>query len=501
LDKIKEIYWDPLDWILKYNDKWICTTFFWEKESNVDLEDIKIKEREIVDIIKKIDWIKEDLINKEWIPQNLKKIYIKSLESLKNKFLIFQNALRIEWEKSWYPLSNKERNNYSSKVLNIQKEVYWEKVSDTPGEVESILNKLHDLFEKEKIKLKDEEEKLFNKFLEESDKKFWFDYVVKEIKVSAEKKDSIVEEKNIDKRKLKKISKEIIDFYKNHFWEWNTDLKNRNIIEQSDISSLNISWTKQEFRVPQKYENVDKKKITQVVASHEIEQHILSRDVNNRILWKWFSAWRYDFITEWVAKINEDIALWKVESLEDIKKLKEKPTIGIIWVFVCENYNYEDAVKIITIYNKLLSKDDDEKCRKKAIDIVKRRKRFVSYDLPWSSIKDTLYQRGKNWVIDYLTEDWTLEIAIKRYKDLNSFRFWPEELKYIDKIKKELDVKEDKLTYSLFIGRILHDKLNKWKWSAKNYLREMNLSKKDITFNSKRELINILKQLKEDNNQ
>jgi hypothetical protein len=48
----------------------------------------------------------------------------------------------------------------------------------------------------------------------------------------------------------------------------------------------------------------------------------------------------------------------------------------------------------------------------------------------------------------------------------------------------------------LFIGRIIHDKLNKWKWSAKKYLQEMNLNHQKITISSKKELIKILQMLK-----
>lgn len=409
--------------------------------------------------------------------------------------MMFQNALWIEGEKSWYVLSNEDRKKYADEVLDLQKIIYGEKVSENPKEVKDIMSKLHELFIKESNKLTDKETDFFKDFLDKSDMQFWFSYVFKdEEKESVNKKDWEIEIKNIDKLKLKNISKNIVSFYKNHFEKQNTDLKNRNIVEQSGIDSINISWMKEEFRIPEKYADVSSKKITQVVASHEIEQHILSWDNNNRILWKGFTTWRFDFITEGVAKINEDIALGKVNSIEDLKKLKEGVSIWIIWVFVCENYNYEDAVKILTIYNRLSSKDDEEKCKKKAIDIVKRRKRFVPYNMPWSSIKDTLYQRWKNRVIDYLTEDGSLETAIKRYKDLNTFKFWPEELKYINEIKKELNVNDENLIYSLFIGRVLQDKLSKWKWSAKEYLSEMNLNKKEIDFKTKRELIKILNQ-------
>jgi hypothetical protein len=54
--------------------------------------------------------------------------------------------------------------------------------------------------------------------------------------------------------------------------------------------------------------------------------------------------------------------------------------------------------------------------------MVKRRKRFVPYNIPGSSIKDALYQRGKDRVKKYLTENDSLEIALERYKNLNIFK-------------------------------------------------------------------------------
>jgi hypothetical protein len=496
LEKIKEEYADPLDGILKY-ENWVCTTFFGKTENKIILEDIQKKEIEIINTIEVLEKIKQDIIKKKEIPINLKKIYIESINSLIKKFSMFQHSLRIEWEKSWYSLSDSERKIHSKKVLNLQKEIYWEPVSENKEETDDILEKLHNVFEKNQQKLDDDEKNIFWTFLNESNSKFNFKYNKKVTEEKKEIEEKWNEIKNINKAKIKTISNGIIDFYKSHFWEENTTLKDWNIREQNWIDSLNVSGIYQELRIPENYEDVWEKKITQTVISHEIEQHLLWWDSNNRFLWKGFTSWRYDFISEWLAKINEDIASWKINSFEDLKNLKEKPTIWIIWVFICENYNYENAVKIITIYNKLTSKDDNEKCKKKAIDIVKRRKRFVPYNLPWSSIKDTLYQRGKDRVKKYLTEDNSLEIALEKYKNLNIFKFWPEELKYIEEIKKELNIEENSAYFTLFIGRILHDKLNKGKWSAKNYLEEMNLNHQKVTISSKKELINILQMLKE----
>ncbi|MDR0650928.1 MAG: hypothetical protein LBG59_06080 [Candidatus Peribacteria bacterium] len=52
---------------------------------------------------------------------------------------------------------------------------------------------------------------------------------------------------------------------------------------------------------------------------------------------------------------------------------------------------------------------------------MRRIKRFISHELPGASLKDTSYSRGKNRVIDYLTDygkDTTPETIMQRYRNL-----------------------------------------------------------------------------------
>lgn len=509
LEKIKEAFADPLDGLLKYDENWICTTFFWNKKSRISITKkyIDNKEKEIYDIIQQIEQIETWLKSNENVPWILKKVYSKSLQAMKNKFLMFKSAVWIEWEKSGYKLTDQEREEYSKQVADLQVKIYWERVSDNKNEVNGILYNLHTLFNENKDKLNGEYRKIFEKFLEDSDKNHWFMYTKKDVVTKINGNENGTQERNISPEKMEIISRSIIDFYKNFFWEKHSDLKDWKVVEQDEADALNVSWIREELWIPSKYDNVDNDKITQVVIAHEIEQHLLQWDNTNRILWKWFSCGKFDWISEWVAQINEDIASGKVNSLQDLKWLKDDAGIWNISVFICENYNYEDAVKILTAYYILTSNDDHEKCEENAKKNVKRRKRFVPYNMPWASLKDTLYQRWKNRVIDYLTEDDSLEKTIERYKDLNTFKFWPEELKYIDKIKEELNVKDEDLIYPLFIWRILHDKLNKWKWSINEYLTyfqkendktwevwlsHMKLNPEKITWKTKRQLAEIL---------
>jgi hypothetical protein len=116
--------------------------------------------------------LKTSLTSHQDIPQSIQKAYLKSLDSLQEKLSMFQNALRIEAEKSGYVLSEEQRSLYSSKVMQLQKHIYGECVSDTPTEVEGVLLKLHQLYEKHKEHLTAEDLSIFSTFLEKSDQKF-----------------------------------------------------------------------------------------------------------------------------------------------------------------------------------------------------------------------------------------------------------------------------------------------------------------------------------------
>jgi hypothetical protein len=219
-------------------------------------------------------------------------------------------------------------------------------------------------------------------------------------------------------------------------------------------------------------------------------------------LGKGFTTGSYDFIAEGLAMINEDISTGKINSLEDLKNDKGGPTRGIISVFIAENTTYQESLPLFEVYKKFEDLEDQKESTSKeikdfAITRATRAKRFVPYDRPGASVKDTLYQRGKNRVIDYLTEDNSLQSAIEKYKELNTFKFGPQELALIKEIKAELHITDDQLVFPLFIGRVLADKLAHKKGSLTHYLDEMNLDNKDITLSAKRDLISILQHLRE----
>ncbi len=499
LETTKEGYSDPLDGVLTYNNKGICTTFF-SGEKEITLNDIQQKEQEIKDKIQALEKLFND-VNESPIQPNLKWIYLNSILWVKNKFKMFQSAIRLEASKSWYILDEKIKQEKTTEVTHLQEKIYGARVSNTPEERNVIMQRLLEKFEKNKNKLTDQEQSTYQRFLNTIEQKYGT--IKKNTTNENDTEDQIKDEsdlikkhkndKVISKEKLKEYSNKILNIYKTHFIK-NNNIPNPN--RKADIDpekkALYLS-SKENLAIPESYENITKEKFTKVVIGHEIEQHLLWRNNTNRLLGEWFMGNWYDLLSEWVAKINESIASWEINGLEDLEKLKEKPGLWIIGIFVCENYNYEDSVEILRIFHKLGKRKDEAECLKKATDMVKRRKRFFDYSLPGSSIKDTLYDRGKNRVIDYITKDKDIKTAVWKYKDLNFGKLWKEELEIIPELKKELWINDTQVLQTLMISRILNDKLTKGKWSAREYSNPLGMKKLDIS--TKRQLIEVLKDI------
>lgn len=97
-----------------------------------------------------------------------------------------------------------------------------------------------------------------------------------------------------------------MDFYKSYFQS--PELNRWKVVEQENTSALNISGTNEVLNIPENYEATDNNKITQTIIGHEIEQHLFHWVNNNKLLGTGFTSRKYNFITEGLAKLNEDIA-------------------------------------------------------------------------------------------------------------------------------------------------------------------------------------------------
>ncbi len=103
------------------------------------------------------------------------------------------------------------------------------------------------------------------------------------------------------------------------------------------------------------------------------------------------------------------------------------------------------------IYYKMQGIQDPIIRKDAASKYLQRKKRFVARDLPGASIKDTLYSRGKNRVIDYLLEASSREESMQRYGDLNILKIGPDLVAELPNIKKELNISEDNIIKPLFL--------------------------------------------------
>jgi hypothetical protein len=61
-------------------------------------------------------------------------------------------------------------------------------------------------------------------------------------------------------------------------------LRHWEVIEDKGNNSLSISGMCEQLRIPTTYSNVSSQKITEIVAAHEIEQHLLQWVNNNAFL-------------------------------------------------------------------------------------------------------------------------------------------------------------------------------------------------------------------------
>lgn len=299
-------------------------------------------------------------------------------------------------------------------MLDSQRIIYGTPVKENPEEVANCYHALQSLFTEKQGKLNHEEIQLFSQFLGEIKEEYQLsDNTIPKKSPKASRSDG---EKKFEQAQIKALSHQIMNFYTSYFQS--PELNRWKVKEQRNSSALNISGTYEILNIPEKYEATNHNKVTQTIIGHEIEQHLFHWVNNNKPLGTGFTSGKYDFISEGVAKLNEDLVSGKLSKLEDLPLLKEGASIGLIGVFICERLPFDDAVKILKSYFKMKGNEDAE-AEKKAITTVQRRKRFVAKNLPGSSIKDTLYQRGKNRVIDYLLEEGTLQGAIERYKNLN----------------------------------------------------------------------------------
>lgn len=463
-DKIKYISWSKLLYHTventinekKHSIHYLSKRFF----GNNDITQNTIAETvAILQITIDSFWdLKKEIANSN-VEQFQKDFLIKRIDEAILKCEFAKKATFFEAEKSWYTisignnefkvsnkdsdkkfLSMEQKNQYLTDMNDLQTKIYGPKITDTPKEKNIVFSILQDLYEKNKDNLDNDEQILFQKFLE----KFNFDY----IKVDTTPPD-FLEWDPIEVSKIMKATDHIRNnFYNNVSWKqeqpkWRTGYA--------------VYWQNKTREYPDKEKDLFKKLF--IAIGHEDAGHMLRGDnqIKNWLVIPW--AW-YEYIEEGITKLNEGLLKYNLDTYQNI------PSDTFIWVFIWENYNYQDTYSLLRIIKKMKIKGEitdeiDKKLSEQANNLAQRVKGYYPWDDVWSNRKDVIYFRWENILVDYLKSlPNDLERSLFYHKLLEA------KVSFSDIIAMDdfLADKKDVLNYNKMVDKILYLKLKNGTW-------------------------------------
>lgn len=501
LDTILENMWnilspysELLDWEIKYNtiihnntSYKIAESFFGDKiVTPITKNDIILFLDKIAILQDKLKQIEYDVIQKLQNKPLTLQLFQDSFFELENKIKLLKIAVYSEAVKWWYKLTAQELEIYNSSIKDSLT-VFGNSVSENLDEVQFILGKVFQDIDKEQRKniknrnITDEELSILKDSVNFIKHETWY---------SLTQNKKIIVWIKIDKNISSIEKKDQIELYtsmmENEFNDNNILSYNWKIITHNSWNS-SVDQRKEEFKIPSEEKQSTINLATALwTYTHEFGKHVVSAYNTNKFLWKGFKWANYLETEEWLASIFTGLASWKVSSLNDLSKLIEKPTIWDICILISEHYNLKDTLKIINIYKQLIwSKLNIE-------DLVYRRKRFIHPDFKWASPKDMAYTRWKNKVIYYLQSFNSEEEILNAVHDLNTFKLNIKDRYLLPWLKKELNIEEDCLMKSNFIGLLIAQQLGIWlQWLKENTLW-FDILTKNISDNTKKTALDII---------
>lgn len=439
----KSGFTSPMGWILKYikneDDLYINQDFFeWKNEvfqNDIDelIEIFDVKLSEIKNLKKEVH--DSDLKEVE------KKFLINALNSAWLKYIIFKSAVFLEAEKAGFILREEQRAFYLRRVNKLQGIVYWPKISSVDSEKNSVLYELVNLYEDNKSKLDEWEQSKYLEYL----KILWYTWLNKTININLgieENKDDLLNV-FLSKDKIIELFEMLIDLYDLKWWTFFVDDKVWNFSVKKEKKQIILPWLK--------LENTSLKRILQLF-DHEVWVHAIrwynsSKTLNTNGDW-------YLEVEEWIATFTE------LMFDEKIDNISVKPTEHHLTTYVAENLNFEDTVKFLELYYKLLKPKNTsyDDIKKEALDKTLRVKRFVSFKEPWANRKDVSYTRWQTQVVEYFqnSDD---ETRLQFLKDFYFAKLSFEDIWLVKEFKESLWIDENELKYPLWIGKILYKKL------------------------------------------
>lgn len=519
INKIKPLI-ETLWWALTYKKvEWssniISTKFFNSNQDNIWQADIDNVLMFIHQANEKFN-ILQDELDKELsfntaqsgILSNLIKSSILNLTKIKY-------AVYIEAEKWWYILNEQKRNNCLKKIEEIDTILYWNKVSDSPNEVNIIINYFHSLLETNWDELSNCEKEKRTSLLNDFPISSKINYNIDNNIFPKEKFENIkiIDFAHIIKKTfdIYDIGTIIIDIDKKHDnvkvtddtlcipesldqYEINQIYKQMGIEQKIKIiidplaTNMSVRWLAKEFILPIKYWSLWLKTICGLL-DHEIWTHWITFLNNEKILNILSDS--YPKIQEWVAVLNQELVH------TDFSKIDiNTPRIWNISVFLWENHNFNDTKELLKIYFKLTGVDE-EKIEKKAHTRSLRVKRFQPLDLNWANRKDVIYWRWLFDIIEYINNTNDEELK-KSAKIFNQTRLWHKEIINSDWLFEGFNIDKDNIIMPIAIGKILYQKLI-WRdlWDSNT---SFSLADKTETEQQEKKILLLEKFIRECNN-
>ncbi len=523
--------------------------FFDNKTPSV--EDIQKNLNDADEIIRKLNYIEQEIQNEKDFNMDQKKLLIKYLNAKKDELEYNKSIIFIEAEKAGYQDNSllEEKQKRLSRKLELETKLYWPPITAYLERMQVVEKKLWELSEKA----------LQEKYLNTDERVFWNEKlweIIKKQTIRA-KKESLTgkTEENIklDTSKIKISDKNIFEITKlaleiewisshdivsiqakedcdhlqqdkeksNHWyvptkWKINEiynafdNLEDKTIGQKMKIIKLKTWWMsvgidkstdKREKRHiairPTKDGTYDIDTILTILYDHEIETHVKTNTKN---------ATTYNIksenrgrIEEWVALFNQASAKWTT-----LEEFLSEARLWDIKQYIWEFFDRKNAEKLLTCYFKLTGMKEESAKIKAHTDALRVKKWVSEWEL-WTRRKDMAYWEGqtliREWSKRLKTPEWRKKLQ-KIAKWFYTTNLWFEDLENFEKITDNLWDENINPEYPYFIGKILYWKLFKGKLDTEkmleNDVRALIAEPRAMTIAQKSRLVKILKLIKED---
>ena len=497
-------------------------------------EVIKDKVAEADKKIAELNELKDEVQKEELLNEAQKRLVISKIQKEIDLFEYHKNAIYLEWEKAGQGLTQEEREDYNQKKLEIEQKLYWDPITEIKFRKNKALEKLDKLYKKSgKTVLAPEEQEFWEKKMQpiineanttisENENNNWElqmrnAYIKEEnifrlvelalqiqwiepdntirIQYSSNEEQSEVIRENDMYIVPKSWKSEDIYKYFDSIWEWQ---KFKIIKKITWTNAVNIEKQWDKFKrndislwAPENW-RYNLNKVLPIIFDHEIATHV------NTWIWNFNNLNLNDpdrwYIEESIANLNQNFA--KNSPLSEYYESGKWDICQLLW----EVFDDKDLKKAIEIYFKLTNDTEDIDWR------FLRIRKWVPKWYKWARRQDMVYWEWKNIVkeLEELTKtpEW-VQLLNKYIKAFYSTKLWYNSIKNIDEILQWIWELEDlEPNFPIFAWKIIYWKLLNGKVNTDemlaNDIRSVIETNKNITYEQKKLLVQILKLIRED---